>query len=141
MTVKVKEFRKFEKPIHAQARLDRVVYTHGDVAKMVVDTTTLGMVTVFSYDPVSDTATKIFPLPGVRGQLWTYKMQPMQVNIPANLFPVRDQPYNLLVLVSGGPLDTLNNYRLHEFHEMHDNIPYQDVTYIRKSFYVSRSKM
>jgi hypothetical protein len=141
LTVRVKEPKKREFPILFQAQMDRVVYTQSDNVKMTVISPTEGMVTVFKYDPVTDVATKVFPMPGVKGNLWTYPLTPLTVTVPASSFPERDAPYYMLVTVSSGPIKTVTNYRLHEYYEMMDNVPYQDVNIVRKSFYVSRSKM
>lgn len=141
VTVKVQEPKKRQYAIQFQAQMDRVVYTHQDQINMTVVSPTEGMVTVFKYDPITDTATKVFPLPGVKGNLWTYPLQPLTVSVPASSFQDREAPYYMLVTVSGGPLNTVSNYRLHEYYNMVDNLPYNDVNIVRKSFYVSRSKM
>lgn len=141
ITAQVSQPKPRRYPIDFQAQMDRVVYVQSDNVRMTVVSPTEGMVTVFKYDPVADVATKVFPLPGVKGNLWTYPLQPLTVSMPASSFQEREAPYYLLVTVSGGPLNTVSNYRLHEYYKMVDNQPYQDVNIVRKSFYVSRSKL
>ena len=144
MTVKVKELRKPEpnvRPIEAQATLDRVVYTQADTAKLVVESVKRTAATVFVYDPVNDVVVKIYPSPKVVGNKYSYPDEALRVGISMEKIPARDQPYYLLILATNDTIGTLDRYRLHEFHNLHDNIPNGNVKYIRKSFYVSRSKI
>lgn len=144
VTVQVKELRKPEpnvRPIDAQVTLDRVVYTQSDTAKMVMESVKQTAGTVFIYDPVSDNVVKIWPNPNVVGNKYSYPNEALRVNISMSQIPARSEPYYLLVLATHQTLGTLDRYRLHDFYNLHDNIPNGNVKYIRKSFYVSRSKI
>jgi hypothetical protein len=141
ISVKVQEFKKRTPTIQSQATLDRVVYTAQDTINLNVSTTDKGYVIVYKYDPIDNQVTKIFPNENTKTSTWTYSNRPLKVTIPANSFPEREVPYYMFVTVAGGITPTLSNYRLHEFYDMWDNQPYDDITFIRKSFYVSRSKL
>lgn len=127
--------------LEANATMDRGFYTPEDVAFVNVRTNDRGYVTVFKYDPVSDTVVRIFPTdnPYANVTRWAYKDKPLAVPVSLRNHDVRKFPHFLLVTVSQTPLTTMDSYSLHKFYKMWDNHPTKDKVLIRTSFYV-RSK-
>lgn len=142
MGVTVMPIKKSKSTLHADAKLDRVVYTNYDTVNLNVTTSDKGFTTVFLYDPVADRMKQVFPYPDMRGRsAYAYNTRPLDVAISAKELQERDQPYYMFVVLAGGPINMMSEYRLHDFYQMWDNQPYHDIAYVRKSFYVSRSKL
>lgn len=124
--------------LQATAKLDRGIYQSNDVAKLAVSTNDKGFVTVFSYNPTTDDVTLIYPSEAPNIPRWTYRGQPLTVNIPMEPYDGAG-PQLFFVSVSTGPLMALDSYKLHNFYKMWDNHPIKDKVLVRTSFNV-RSK-
>lgn len=138
----VKPIKRPTSTLQAQATLDRVVYTNQDKMNVHITTSDNGYATVFVYDPVEDRMVSVFPYADMRNiSGFAYKTRPLDVAVSMKPLQPRDQPYYLFIVLAGAPVDTMDQYRLHEFYQMWDNQPYANMAYVRKSFYVSRSKL
>lgn len=144
LTASIREPRKYKTDLEVQATLNRVVYTNDDVISINVASNKSGAVTIYKYDPVSDIAEKIFPPPP--NQRWNgaynvHNNNPLVYRMRADAISPRDEPYYLFVMVTGGSMQPMSKYRLHEMYRMWDNLATEEAALVRKSFYVSRSKL
>lgn len=127
--------------LEAKATMDRGFYTPNDTAFVTIQTNDRGFVTVFQYDPVSDSIKRVFPTdnPYSNIQRWAYKDKPLSIPVALRNHDTRAFPHFMLVTVSQSPLTSMDSYSLHSFYKMWDNHPIKDKVLIRTSFYV-RSK-
>ena len=140
VTAEVQELKPNKSWLDASLQLDRPLYVPTDKAELTVKTNDKGLVSVFIYDPVDDVVTKVFPN-GEARKWWTYNDVPLKTSIPLTGLAERDTPYYFLVTVTDVPVRLMDQYRLHNFYEMWDNLQNKDKRLVRKSFLVARSKL